>query len=209
MLALLVLSACGRPLATGERALAKDLFGDWINVDRVRVASGFRPALPKQAVEPLPDKVKKTELRPGVCDRVNPDPPVGPPPAWALYNQVHLVAEFYRPDTLPGYPGQILLPEALIMAHELVHVWQWQNRKRTGYRPGRAALESLTNRDPYFYVPDEGAGFLEYGYEQQASLVEDYLCYGIFDPQNQRRAKLRAILAPYFQVDGIDRVLAQ
>ncbi|MCG6903244.1 MAG: hypothetical protein LJE68_11240 [Rhodobacter sp.] len=194
-------------MAPGERAFVADLFGSSLDAEQVRVVSGFRLFEPATTA-PLPPKSGKIDPRPGVCDRINPDPPVDPPPAWALYNQVHLVAEFYRPDTVPGWPDQVLLPEALIMAHELVHVWQWQNRKRTGYRPAKAGLESFLNRDPYFYVPDEGAGFLEYGFEQQASLLEDYMCYGIFDPKNPRRTKLRKILEPYFRVDRIDEVFA-
>ena len=145
--------------------------------------------------------------RPGLCDRVAPTPREGPPPGWALYNTVHFSREFYRDDVLPGWPSQILLPQALIMLHEMVHVWQWQNRAVTGYRPVKAGLESVLNMDPYFYVPEAGAGFLEYGFEQQASLLEDYFCYGLFDPENPRRAELRGILAPYFRMDRIDAVL--
>ena len=33
------------------------------------------------------------------------------------------------------------LSEAMLLAHEMTHVWQWQNRKRTGYHPLRAAAE--------------------------------------------------------------------
>ena len=205
---LFVLTACGRPLAEGERAFVTDVFGDGLDANTVRVAKGFSGST-KASPEPLPPKVDRIEPRPGICDRVSPDPPEGPPPAWALYDQVHLTGEFYREDTLPGWPDQVLLPQALIMAHELVHVWQWQNRKITGYRPAKAALESFTNRDPYFYVPQPGEGFLKYGYEQQASLLEDYFCYGIFDPDNPRRAVRRGVLAPYFEVDRIDTVLAR
>ena len=208
VLSLLILGACSRPLAPGERAFVADVFGDSMDADAVRVASGFG-VKPSKDEAPLPKSSGPIKPRPGVCDRGNPDPPEGPPPAWAIHNEVHLIKEFYRADTMPGWPEQILLPQALIMAHELTHVWQWQNRQVTGYRPARAALESFTNRDPYFYVPEEGAGFLEYGYEQQAALLEDYMCYGMFDPANPRRAKLRVILAPYFRVDRIDEVLAR
>ena len=205
-LALLIfLAACSRPLATGERALARDLFGPGLDVDRVRVARGFS-ALPNADRLPELPQVTAIEPRPGICDRVAPSGPDGPPPAWALYNKVHFSREFYRDDVTPGWPGKFLIPQVLIMAHELVHVWQWQNRGRTGYRPARAGLESLLNRDPYFYLPDDGAGFLEYGFEQQATMVEDYFCYGLFDPDNPRRAKLRRILAPHFRVDRLDEI---
>ncbi len=209
VLSLVVLAACtGRPMSTGERTLAADIFGPSLDTNQVRVKRGFQGAPPEGDGKPLPER-KKIEIRPGVCDRVSPTPPEGPPPAWALYNTVHFSREWYRDDTAPGWPEQILLPQTLIMAHELVHVWQWQNRRLTGYRPAKAGLESVFNKDPYFYVPAEGEGFLKYGFEQQATLLEDYLCYAIFDPANARRSKIRAILAPHYRVDRIDAALAR
>ncbi|MEL7114654.1 MAG: hypothetical protein AAGP08_03545 [Pseudomonadota bacterium] len=187
--------------------MAEVIFGDSLDADQVRVKSGFRGA-PPVTDPPLPAK-RAVEPRPGACDRTAPTPREGPPPAWALYNTVHFSKDFYRNDHAPGWPGDILLPQSFIMAHELVHVWQWQNRATTGYRPVKAGLESVLNMDPYFYVPDEGAGFLEYGFEQQASLLEDYMCYAVFDPANPRRAKTRTILAPYFEMDRFDVALAR
>lgn len=195
-------------MAEGERAFARDFFGGGLKTENIRVAAGFGVA-PSSELRPLPPESRTIKPQPGLCDRVAPSGPDGPPPAWALYNTVHVTREYYREDTLPGWPDKILLPQALILAHELVHVWQWQNRGRTGYRPAKAGLESLLNLDPYFYVPDADAGFLEYGFEQQASLVEDYFCYGLFDTENPRRAQLRKILAPYFRVTRIDALLAR
>lgn len=207
--ALLLLTACGRPLAPGEAQLARDFFGDGLNLQEVRVKRGLVGGGAVAKDPPLPETAGPIEPRPGVCDRVAPSAPSGPPPGWALYNTVHFSEEYYRSDTAPDWPNRVLLPQVFVLAHELVHVWQWQNRKRTGYRPAKAVLEAVANLDPYFYVPEEGGGFLDYGYEQQASLLEDYLCYGIFDPENPRRAEIRGILAPYFPVDRIDEVLAQ
>ena len=212
LVCVLAVSGCTRPLADGERAFAQDVFGAGLDLDRVRVAQGFDP-LPRpepEAPTPRPEPPpQRAEIMPGVCDRVAPDPPKGPPPAFALYNSVRLDEAIYLADTLKGWPEQILLPQGFVMIHEFVHVWQWQNRKTTRYRPIRAVLEAILRRDPYFYVPDEGAGFLEYGYEQQAALLEDYLCYTLFDPANPRRAKIRTIVAPHFRVDRIDEVFGR
>jgi len=203
------LAGCaGRPLAPGERAFAEDVFGPGLDPASVRVVAGFG-AVRAAGSRPLPPKSDRIDPRPGVCDRTAPSGPEGPPPAWALWNTVHIGRAFYRDDTLPGWPDQVLMPQVFVLAHELLHVWQWQNRRQTGYRPARAGLENFLNLDPYFYVPEDGSRFLDYGYEQQATLIEDYFCYGIFDPQNPRRATLRAILAPHFRVDQIDAVLAR
>ena len=204
-----LLAACGRPLASGERAFAADLFGDGLNVDRVRIAAGLRLGAPPRTAPP-PAGGGKLTPRPGFCDRNAPaGPRTGPPPAIALYQTIHLIRPLYRDDTAPGWPNRILMPHALMMAHELAHVWQWQNRARTGYRPLLAALESLLNIDPYFYDPKGDSVFLSYGYEQQAALIEDYLCYALFDPDSPRRAKVRAILAPVLPVARLDAALAR
>ncbi len=52
------------------------------------------------------------------------------------------------------------------LAHELVHVWQYKALRRTG-------IELLASRI-YRYRLDPARPFLSYGYEQQASIVEDY-----------------------------------
>ncbi len=59
------------------------------------------------------------------------------------------------------------LAERAHLAHELVHVWQYQALRRTG-------IELLSNR-LYRYAIDPARVFTAYGYEQQASIVEDYV----------------------------------
>lgn len=206
LILLCLLAACSRPLAEGERAFAEDLFGDTLDVDRVRVAVGLG-LTPVPRPKPAPEgPVDPIKLRPGLCDRTAPDTgPPEPPPAFALYDRVHIMPEWYAADMMPRWPERVMVPEALIFSHELVHVWQWQNRRRTGYHPARAAFESLILGDPYFYSPNDGEGFLGYGYEQQGALVEDYMCYLIFDPDNPRRAEIRAILRQVFTPDRVDR----
>ena len=39
----------------------------------------------------------------------------------------------------------------MLFAHEMTHVWQWQNRQATGYSPLRAAREHDFKADPYLY----------------------------------------------------------
>ncbi|MGR3343850.1 MAG: hypothetical protein ACU0DI_11600, partial [Paracoccaceae bacterium] len=147
--------------------------------------------------------------RPGACDRDAPDPKRGPPPAFAAYQTMHVTRRFYAPDMAAGWPDAAPLPEALILVYELAHVWQWQNRARTRYAPLRAALESLFNTDPYYYDPADDKSFLQYGYEQQAALIEDYLCFALVDADAPRRAELRAILAPHFPIARLDAALGQ
>ncbi|MFX0540427.1 hypothetical protein ACEWPM_001670 [Roseovarius sp. S4756] len=205
------LSGCTRPLTENERRFAADVIGPTLDVDAVRVARGFSPLPPARQVPDTSDlyPVIAENTVTGLCTRAAPEPRSGPPPGWALWNRVHFSREFYRADLAPAWPVAARFPQALVFAHELVHVWQWQNRDITGYRPTRAALESLMNMDPYFYMPGEDAGFLDFGYEQQGALLEDYLCHALYDPAAPRRAELRPLLAPYFPIDRLDAALGR
>ncbi|MCQ0092918.1 hypothetical protein [Roseovarius sp. M141] len=206
----LALAGCARPLTQNERRFAADILGPSLDLDAVRIARGFTP------LPPPPETPDTSDLYPiivenqvsGLCDRTAPEPRSGPPPGWALWSRVHMSREFYRADLAPDWPRSARFPQALVLAHELVHVWQWQNRRITGYRPARAALESFVNMDPYFYVPGPDATFLKFGFEQQAALLEDYVCYTLYDPATPRRAELRPLLAPHFPVGRLDAALA-
>ncbi|RKF15360.1 hypothetical protein D6850_11125 [Roseovarius spongiae] len=209
-LVVLALAGCARPLTPNERAFASDVIGPSLDLDKVRVTRdlGLRPLPPKGSQAPRLLPVDAPPLK-GFCDRLEPQSQAGPPPAFALYDRVHVADEFYRPDLAPGWPRAALLPEALILAHELVHVWQWQNRARTGYSPARAAFEGFARFDPYFYVPRGRSPFEGFGYEQQAALLEDYVCYALYDPGNPRRADLRAILGGHFPLGRLDSAVGQ
>lgn len=73
----------------------------------------------------------------------------------------------------PGAPAEAKTPlERAHLAHELVHVWHYQALRRNG-------LELLLSR-VYRYRLDPARAFRDYGFEQQAAIVEDYvrLCDG-------------------------------
>ena len=61
--------------------------------------------------------------------------------------------------------------------------------------------------DPYYSRGQ--ATFFSFGYEQQAALVEDYVCFAFANPDHPRRAELRAILSPVFPLDDFDAVLGR
>lgn len=202
MLLLLTAAACTRPLAPGEAALAADLFGPTLDLAQVRVTKGAGllplPAAPNPPAEPA-------RVAPGTdpCARVPvPGARRGPPAAFVIGNRIHFLGRFYRDDLAEGWPGPVRVGLAMLLAHELTHVWQWQNRARTGYTPWRGLAEGFGARDPYFHRAEAGRPFLAHGYEQQASLVEDFVCHVLLDPAAPRLARLRAILAPEFPVDS-------
>ena len=205
VLACLCLAACGRPMTSAEENMARVVFGPTLDTSKITVAqgAGIFPA--------SKTRVTRTRLVRGTdkaCIRTPQPPSDAPAPAFAFRNKVRFNSGLYSDDMATEWPKRLRFPHALIFAHELTHVWQWQNRKRTGYTPFRAAMESLRLVDPYYAPPGEAA-FLSFGYEQQAAIVEDYLCFAFANPTHPRRAELRAILEPVFPVDRIDAVIGR
>jgi len=204
LLLLGLLAACGRPLTEAERALSAGIFGDTVDPAPVRVAAGFGLLPPPETV---PEAARTVPLRPDPCARTAPQTERARefPPAFAVRDSIFLRRrDIYASETVPGWPDLARVPHVFILAHELVHVWQWQNREVTGYRPARAFAEGLRIVDPYFYRVTEERAFLQYGYEQQAAILEDWLCYALFDPGDPKRAMLERILAPHFPLGRAD-----
>lgn len=201
---LVALGACARPLSPTETAVAKSLFGDTLDTSAVTVTAGI-------GALPLPRPVRT--VGPGVAP-----PRAAPedlcvrkrstsrtwrwPAAFVLRNDVFFSYDFYLADTFGGFPESVPYPSALIMAHELVHVWQWQNRARTGYTIRGSAGETVATVDPYWFTAARDAEFLRYGYEQQGAILQDFVCYALFDADDPKRDELAALLRPVFPVDG-------
>jgi hypothetical protein len=90
------------------------------------------------------------------------------------------------------------LTDAMRLAHELTHVWQWQRRDLTGYHPYKASLEHVELDDPYLLEIDPARGFLDYGYEQQGVIVEEFVCCRALDPEGTRTEALYRLVAEVF-----------
>lgn len=201
---LLLLTACSRPLTPSETAFANDLFGPSLDTSKVRVTQGLGIA---PLYRTIPGEVQLVEGTDRACLRTPQPRGAQPPQAFAFRNRLHFDTGLYSSDMAPQWPEAMRVPQALILAHELTHAWQWQNREVTGYTPLRAAAESIEFADPYF---SEGqAAFYSFGYEQQAAIVEDYVCFAFANPNHPRRFELRAILEPVLPVDDFDAVIGR
>lgn len=193
LLALMLAAACARPLTETERAFAATIHGPGLDMDAVRLHRGnliggivhTRPPRPAIACR---ERIRAPETGPVEVTTA----------ALVLFNTIFLAEKWWREDYLPDYPERVPLPQAMLLAHELTHVWQWQNRARTGYHPLRAAAEHEPGGDPYLYELDPGKDFLDYGFEQQGALVEEYVCCRALAPEGGRTRALRALLASEF-----------
>ncbi|MES0824661.1 hypothetical protein [Ruegeria sp. SCP11] len=195
----LLLASCGRPLTDQERAFAGTVQGDTLNLDRVRLVEGA-------PVAPI-TYYRKSRPRLACRERILPPPKegivTGKPAAVALFNKVYFTQEWYLEDYMSDFPEQMNLIGAMLLAHELTHVWQWQNRKVTGYHPLRAAAEHSGNKDPYLFDLDTSPDFLSYGFEQQGAIVEEYICCRALDPQAPRTQRLHDMLGVHFDLSPL------
>ncbi len=200
-IALLLASACARGLTENEATMARDIFGPDFDTERVRIAQDLAFFPPPTSARV---KVMRKSAGENFCRREPTPPRTQAPPGVAIGNTIHLRADIYQADAGLFWPNRLVFPHNFVFIHELTPVWQWQNRATTGYHPLAAASESFTRSDAYFYDPDRDLTFSEYGFEQQAAMVEDYLCHAMLDPANPRRDELRAILAPVLPIEELD-----
>ena len=195
-LILLVLGSCGRPLTENERAFVATIHGDSLDVSRVRLHDGA----PTKAV------TFRRKPRPRTtCRELILPPPEGEivttkPAAVALWNTVLFDEDWYLDDYLPDYPDRVGLIAAMLLAHEMTHIWQWQNRKLTGYSPLKAASEHSPGGDPYLFDIERDPKFTEFGFEQQGSIVEEFVCCRTLAPQAPRTKRLHALVSQVMPV---------
>lgn len=191
LFSLLLLTACGRPLSAPEADLASRLFGPGLDTQRVRLAESGFIGLRSRQIPVRPRSTCRERIAPAPTSDVVTTRVAGV----VLGNRITIRPDLFIADYAQTTSGRMNLIAAMFLAHELTHVWQWQNRATTGYGPLRVSREHLVSDDPYLFEIDESRQFLDYGYEQQASLVEEYVCCAALDPNGARTGRLRALLA--------------
>ncbi|SLN47526.1 hypothetical protein [Roseisalinus antarcticus] len=186
----LLLTACARPLTPAEQVFGAQLVGETAASD-VRILS----------VGPVGAFTFTYPVRPATTcrERILPAPE-GPTfeattAGVVLWDHILTNPDWYLDDYLGRWPEQMNLVAAMFFAHELTHVWQWQNRETTGFFIGRVAAEHNRIEDPYLFDSDALPRFLDYGFEAQSSLVEEYVCCAAVAPRGARTKRLKALLA--------------
>jgi len=195
----LMLTACGRPLTDTEKAFISSLQGPELANSRVRLVEGA----------PVGSVTFRRQPRPRVTcrERILP-PPTGDivttkPAAVTLFSRIYFAKDWFLPNYMPGYPDRMYLIEAMLLGHEMTHVWQWKNRDVTGYHPLRAALEHTASDDPYLFDVASDADFLSFGYEQQGAIVEEYICCRALAPTAARTRRLHRMLGKSFDISPL------
>ena len=196
---LLLLSACGRPLTESEIAFTRTIHGETLNVEKVRLWD----KAPTRGVTIRRKPRPRTTCREKILPPVTSEIVEAKPAAVAIWNRVWFDEDWFLEDYLPDFPNKIGLIAAMLLSHELTHVWQWQNRALTGYSPLKAAREHRFSDDPYLFDVENKKGFLDYGYEQQGSIVEEYVCCRALDPRGDRTERLHDLIATVMPVSPL------
>lgn len=190
----LALAACAsRPLTPAELAFTDTIMGPDLAVEEIRLVKGAVVGVLPVTVKPRPQTTCREKLFPPLTEPIQ-----GQFPAFARRETVYYSRPFWSRDFLGGYPETIDLDQAMRLAHELTHVWQWQERKRNGYSPFAAAWEHVGPGDPYLIDIDENLKFTDYAWEQQGSIVEEFVCCRALDPDGARTEKLTTLVAQVF-----------
>ena len=189
---ILMVAACGRPLTDTETAFMATLTGDTLDPAPVRIAEAGIVGL-RSATYPVRPR---TTCRERILPPPESDTFTARTAGVVLFNRAYIRPDWFLDDYMADWPEGQSIVAAMFFAHEMIHVWQWQNRELTGYHPLRAASEHVPGADPYLFDPDETRlSFLEFGYEQQASLVEEFVCCRALDPEGARTERLAALLS--------------
>lgn len=167
--------------------------GPDLAVEDVRIVKGAVVGLFPVTVQPRPRTTCRERLFPELTEPVE-----AQFPAFARRQTLYYSRPFWAEDFLAGYPDAIDLDHAMRLAHELTHVWQWQERRRNGYSPFAAALEHVGPGDPYLIDIDEDLAFTDYEWEQQGAIVEEFVCCRALDPTGARTEKLTGLVSEVF-----------
>ncbi|MEM1275788.1 MAG: Hint domain-containing protein [Pseudomonadota bacterium] len=138
-----------RSLTPGEIALAQTIFGNSIDYNSVRIFD------------------RRYEIDLGLGSRIN---PAVSAPNGNIY---------YDPNLHQGdfSATSVSIPDQATFLHEMTHVWQHQKGQNlileTLNNPSRN-LDGSVIRSVYEYEADTFVDFNSLGYEEQASLIEDY-----------------------------------
>jgi hypothetical protein len=207
LVALLAVASCGRPLTPAERDFMLGLQGASFDPGPVRIAPNRLVGMFERTYAVRPRTTCRERIQPP------PDGPTftGETAGITLFQHLRTNPRIYLKDYVARPDGTLNLAAAMFFAHEMTHVWQWQNRAITGYHPFRAFSEQWTTDDPYLFNGDSGLRFLDFGYEQQASLVEEYVCCRALDPGGARTERLERLLRQSIPIgtqvdlfDGLD-----
>ncbi|MBD0865383.1 MAG: hypothetical protein GDA36_07155 [Rhodobacteraceae bacterium] len=112
------------------------------------------------------------------------------PTAVAVFNRVYFTRDWCLDDYAPAILIVLYMVEAMLLAHEMTHIWQWESRDAISDHPLLAAAGHGMSDDTYLFELNGVPNFLSYDYKQHAAIVEGYVCYRALVPDTARTKQL-------------------
>jgi len=197
------LAACSREMTDGEKEYSSQILTRGINFDNVTFLGWLSEDQKKS--EALEQIRKENEVisQYGSSDEVlTLIPSLFGADAIAIGNKI--IFENYLMD----FSTSIFDSDRWLMAHELVHVWQWQNRERLDYSFSKVVSEHIEYGDGvYDYVLISGKRFTEYRFEQQGSIVQCYAQLRQTMPNSPITKEHEKLIRSEFPLDEILKIL--
>jgi hypothetical protein len=198
-----LITACGRPLSESEANFAAQFHGKNLDTTQIRITRSPVIPLYKSTYPVPPRRTCAQKLFPPSTEKFV----TAPPAATVLFNTIHINPDIYSRDYLKRYPDLANILAAMFLAHEFVHVWQWQNRETTGYHPLKAAAEHQASPDPYLFDLATHAKFQDFGYEQQGAIAGEFICCAALAPKAPRTQRLKNLLSQVFPIQNLTTTL--
>jgi len=120
----------------------------------------------------------------------------------------YLNPSFYKDNMAANWPKERNLNDLSNLLHEYFHIWQYTNRKRTGYSLSGIVAEHIKyGADVYRYNLKTHDNLLDFRFEQQAKIAEDYFlaCFDVVVRPGCSR--LRKMMNTVFDIPVLEKQL--
>lgn len=174
-LALIGSGCSSRAVTNDEKVFLATVFGDSVDVDSVSIRSSG-------VAKGIEEGIELGDIPPAYATSGQHTESWFDADAITIRNRIYFNAAIYLDNYYDPNEIHLLID---LFAHEFVHVWQWQNREKTGYSLSRVIQEHVTyGKAVYEYERPPSQPFLQYRYEQQGMIVQDYIFMREHSPQH-------------------------
>lgn len=199
-----LLTACSRPMTDGEIAYGNELFTRGLNFEEVRFSGQERQGIQKAKEKLAQEHASVLSNQKDSEKLISAIPSLFGADAIVIGNTIYFDSDVYSLD----FSESVADSDRWLMAHELTHVWQWQNRDYTGYTFSRVVSEHVEFGDSvYKYILVDGKRFTDYRFEQQGAIVQCYAMLRQVRPNAPVTLKHERIIRSEFPLDALLKLI--
>ncbi len=195
----LALASCSRDMTEGEIEYSQDILTRNLDFSQVSfVGWASEKAKAREAFELMAREDELADRFAGAESMAASLPGLFGADALTIGNKV------FFDQFLWDFSTSIYEEDRWLMAHELVHVWQWQNRDRLGYSFSKIIAEHIEFGDEvYEYSLKSGKRFTEYRFEQQGQIVQCFAQLRFTHPNDPATERHRQVIRAEFPLDQV------